>query len=576
MNRIAVAILLGATLLAYANSFQSGFVFDNGPLILQDPRIRAVTNSNLDLITGQEYWYSNSTSGLYRPLTTLSYLFNYAILGNGAQPAGYHVVNLALHAVNVVLLYLLLLELIPGGVAFAGALLWAVHPVLTESVTNIIGRADILAGFGVIAGLLAHRRAARSVGRTRLLWLATLFFAAIIGFFSKESAIVLLGVMAAHDFVFDRAKWRSALPGYAAAGVAAAWFLMVRSTVLAHVPYAPLPFTDDPLMGASFLTARLTAVGVIARYFRLLLWPAQLSCDYSFHQIPLFHWNWFDGQDLPVVIGLLLLAGAFALFVWAYRRNPTVAFFVAFFFITLAPTSNLVILIGSVMAERFLYLPAIGFAVCVAVFGHLLMRRISARAQAGILVLICVALMVRTHARNADWTTDLTLWSSAAAASPESYKAHVNYASFVAGPKGENLDAAIVEIDRSLAILAALPAADNSARTWASAGFSYRVKGDRSGTAGRQWYEKARDLLVRATRIDQAHREQARAAATAIGRPPSLPITDIAYLELGRVYRRLGEPAKAVEVLRYLAGQKNDAAVARELSAAQAEMAGEK
>src|SRR5437899_10932325 len=120
---LPIAILLGATLLAYSNSFQAGFVFDNNSLILQDSRIRSVSGSNLDLIFNQEYWYNNTTSGLYRPLATLSYLFNYAVLDNRGQPAGYHAVNLAINLIKVLLLYLLLLELIPASAAFASTLL---------------------------------------------------------------------------------------------------------------------------------------------------------------------------------------------------------------------------------------------------------------------------------------------------------------------------------------------------------------------------------------------------------------------------------------------------------------------
>jgi len=100
------ALLLGAlvlaALLAYSNSFSAGFVFDNG-VLMKDSRIKAVTSDNLDLIWNQEYWYNWSISGLYRPLSTLSYLFNYAILGNAEHPAGYHWVNFSLHSINIAL-----------------------------------------------------------------------------------------------------------------------------------------------------------------------------------------------------------------------------------------------------------------------------------------------------------------------------------------------------------------------------------------------------------------------------------------------------------------------------------------
>ena len=99
--------LWALVLAAYSNSFRAGLVFDSAMVITGDTRIRAATPRNLGLILTEGYWHGNTTSGLYRPLTTASYLLNYAVFGNGTHPAGYHWVNLALHAVNVSLVYLL-------------------------------------------------------------------------------------------------------------------------------------------------------------------------------------------------------------------------------------------------------------------------------------------------------------------------------------------------------------------------------------------------------------------------------------------------------------------------------------
>src|SRR5579859_4594206 len=92
-------------LLAYANSFTGEFALDNKLIILQDPRLTAVNAEHLQQIFQQGYWWPNITSELYRPLTTLSYLFNYSVLGNGPRPTGYHIANFLLHWANVVLLF---------------------------------------------------------------------------------------------------------------------------------------------------------------------------------------------------------------------------------------------------------------------------------------------------------------------------------------------------------------------------------------------------------------------------------------------------------------------------------------
>jgi protein O-mannosyl-transferase len=120
---------------------------------------------NIQRILTEGYWVNQPTADLYRPLTTLSYLLNYAILGNGTNPAGYHGVNLILHAANVSLVYALGILIFDGltydgpALGLALAAIWGLHPLLTEGVTNIVGRADLLAALGILVGLLCHIRA---------------------------------------------------------------------------------------------------------------------------------------------------------------------------------------------------------------------------------------------------------------------------------------------------------------------------------------------------------------------------------------------------------------------------------
>src|SRR5262245_18440700 len=85
---LACAGLCALTWLAYSNSFTGGLVLDNKVLLLEDVRVRVVTPENISLIFQKSYWWPYIESALYRPVTTLSYLFNYAVLGNGREPAG--------------------------------------------------------------------------------------------------------------------------------------------------------------------------------------------------------------------------------------------------------------------------------------------------------------------------------------------------------------------------------------------------------------------------------------------------------------------------------------------------------
>ena len=199
----AVAGLLGFALAVYSNSFHGGLAADAAAL-LHDPRLGNAGAGNMASLFQQQYWASG-TSGLYRPLATLSYLFNYAVLGNGLNPEGYHVLNFLLHATNMVLVYLLgLLLLGRVGPALLLAGIWVAHPVLTESVTNIAGRPDLLAGFGILAGLTAYIMARRAQGKERFAWIGVLAAAFTIGIFSKENAVVLVALMAGLRFPLAR------------------------------------------------------------------------------------------------------------------------------------------------------------------------------------------------------------------------------------------------------------------------------------------------------------------------------------------------------------------------------------
>ena len=125
-----------------------------------------------------------------------------------------------------------------------------------------------------------------------------------------------------------------------------------------------VPFHKNPLVGAAFWPARMTAFKVIGRFLWLFIWPARLSADYSYNSVPLFQWSLASWQDLQAPIVLALCVAGIALALRLRRENKPVCFFVFFFFIALAPTSNLFILIGSAMSERFMYLPAIGLTGC--------------------------------------------------------------------------------------------------------------------------------------------------------------------------------------------------------------------
>ena len=447
--------LLGA---AYSNSFQTALVFDGAKIVTQDSRIRAVTPENIRLIWSEEYWYKGAPSGLYRPLTTFSFLLNYAALGNGPNPAGYHWTNFVLHGINVTLVYALgILIFADPALALALAALWGLHPLLTDSVTNIAGRADLLAALGVLAALLCYMKSTAAQGRRRLAWLAAMVAAQAAGLLAKENAAVLPALMLVYDLAWpERATWRARAPAYAALALPFGLWLYLRSQVQTHML---IHFMENPLVSAGFLAARLTAIKVAGKLLWLFVWPARLSADYSYNAIRLFGWHVFEWEeDAKAVIALAVcLSAALLVLRWRHRRKP-LFFFLAFFFIALVPTANLVILIGSIMAERFAYLPSLGLAGCAVVALHMLAGRLpfkpaaSARAASIGLAFVCLGLAARTYTRNLDWRDELSFWTSTANVSRGSARPHNNLGETLARMPGRLPDA-IAEFEAALRIL---------------------------------------------------------------------------------------------------------------------------
>ena len=172
---------------------------------------------------------------------------------------------------------------------------------------------------------------------------------------------------------------------------------------------------DNPLVGAEFWVARLTAVKVIGKYLWMFLWPAHLSADYSYNQIPVT----VDWQAvLSLAVCCAAAGAAICVFPPERRELPYRAlfFFIGFFFAALAPTSNLFLLIGAIMAERFLYLPLIGLAGCLVMAIFAASRRLapgkSQTVAAVVVAAIALAFAARTFARNFDWFDEQTLWAA--------------------------------------------------------------------------------------------------------------------------------------------------------------------
>jgi len=405
-ERLLVGLLLAAVVLAYANTLGNQFVLDDDLYIMSNAQ---VTSPTLSLL-----FSPNPVSSVYRPLAFASLALGWAL--SGTEPFAYHLLNLLLHAGVTWLLYILLQELLvarPEGktVAFAAALLFAVHPIHTEAVAWVVGRAELLAAGFLFAGWILHLRD-RPTASLACFTLAML---------SKESAVAFLPLVVVGDYAMG--KWKRPLRYALAAGVTFLYLALVWKAEGGRFGPADIAVADNPLVNLPIAWRILNALRVAWKYLALQVYPAVLSCDYSFNQIPVYR----DFQHtLPAALATVAILGAWAWVLW--KRKSGWALAAGIYLFGFAATANILKPTGTIMGERLAYLPSAGFCLIVALGWSWLEHRQRFLAW-GLLTTVALTFSVRTVLRNRDWKDNFALYSSAVRAVPNDAKMHSNLAS---------------------------------------------------------------------------------------------------------------------------------------------------
>jgi tetratricopeptide (TPR) repeat protein len=436
--RLSWALLLvGACVLVYANGLTGTFTYDDKAIVRDNYRLRSPERL-VEIITTQYFGGPRGTGTAYRPLLLLSFAGQWWI--HGGDPVPFHVVNVLLHAAATLLLARLLLRLaLPPPIAVGTALLFAVHPIHVEAVTSIVGRGETLAATLVLGYLLcALRFLDRPEGRKRWLSFAAALVLYLAANLTKESAAVapalvfLLLAWSAEGGRGLAARLRSAcsrgLVFYAGAALVLAAVFWMRAEVLGGAlksgqtgifelenPLAPLP----PAARA------VNACAVFVRMLGRLAFPLRLSSDESAWSIrPL------ETAD-PVAwaaAGLLLLLGVAAVRGLRKRSLPALGFL--FMAVAALPSSNVLFPTGTIFAERLAYQPSAGFCLVVAswVAGAAPTFDDLPRGRLAVLAASVLLFSMRTIARNRVWASDEALFANMLRVSPDSAKAHYDYA----------------------------------------------------------------------------------------------------------------------------------------------------
>lgn len=410
-DRRTALVLVGVVAAAlYLNALPNRFAYDDFHIIQDNQAIQSLETLPGALL--EPYWPNEfgEEAGLWRPVA--SALFGLQWIASGGEPLLFHAVNVMTHAAVSVLVVVFLLELLPLAAAFAGGLIFAVHPVHVEAVANVIGFSELLSTACILAACLLHIRGGERSGWRSAVTVGLLY---LMAFGAKESAVTLPGLI----FLLDAARARLSprdVPDYIARRwrlygvmlVVAVGLLWARLQILGTIasPMAPL--------GADILEEipRIWTLGSVwLHYVRLWVFPLDLSVEYAPGVIPI-RFGWVLENSVGAALALAILALA----LMAWRRPPMKAgretaraagFGVVWFVVAMSPTSNTVFLSGILLAERTLYLPSVGLA---AATGWLILRLARDRrrlAWAGLAVVVTLA-SVRTWTRNPTWRDTLT------------------------------------------------------------------------------------------------------------------------------------------------------------------------
>ena len=513
------ALLAAVTFAVFSATLTADFVYD--------ARLQILTG---DFIHDWRNWPSvlsfhvlgRDVLDFNRPAMLASLMLDAAAWGR--EPFGYHLTSVALHAANVVLTWLLARRLLDAnatavGLAVQGslapllaALVFAVHPVVTEAVCEPTFREDLLvAGFSLAALVLAMRHDPATPGfDTRRAVACTL--CCLLAIASKESGIVAPLLLGAYWWLFRRREpgrfWMVAI-----GGAKAVVFVFLAARFLCAPSVSKIFELKPEYIGGSLANAMLVEPRILALYAQLILFPVNLCADYGILSV----------SHLPLPVALVLLAAIAAAAVVAARHDRRLLLAYALILLPLVPVANLVPIYRPA-ADRYLYLPMAGVALTVACLldAPWLAGRPRRRERAIIACMVAVAALgLASIERQKVWGSSLALWDDAVRKNPASAGA------------AEGLGEALREAGR-------LTEAERAARA------AIRLSGGRRGEAwaslalildeqGRP--DEAGDAVAKAIEIDPRLADpDARVAALAMERP---------FAErLGQLLRKVRQPAR--------------------------------
>ena len=400
----------------YANTLHHQWVLDDYGSFKLNIYVTAGTSGYHDILT-KTYRHGSGfyTDNLYRPLSQLMFATEWQFSPD--NPSLYHALNVFYYALACVLLFAFLRRLLKQynlWIPFFIALLFAAHPIHTEVVANIKSRDEIMCFLFVTLTLYLSLL---YVDKQKFYLLPLAFISFLLAMFSKESSITTLAVLPVTIYFFREAKAKDYMLTFLMIAIPAAIYLVARHNVLANYPDSEnfnVSVVDNYFYNSDLWEGWATAIMLLGQYLIKLFFPYSLACDYSLKQFPFTTFT-----DVSTWISLLIHLGLLVYAIFGIKKKSPIAYAIFFYIITMSIFSNLVYRIGSSFAERFLFIPALGFCTAL-VFTIFRLCKIDGKDTplktprfgiiAGALAVVFLLYSGKTISRAADWKDQFTLF----------------------------------------------------------------------------------------------------------------------------------------------------------------------
>lgn len=454
---IPYLIIALLTFLIYSNSLWNGYAIDDTLVLTENKFTKKGIDGIGDIFTHDAFvgFFGEKGSklvsgGRYRPLSIATLALEYEIsrkvkgdnrdeinesniiIGESDKylaPMASHLINVILFIFCCLLLYEILKSAIPSknpfylSLSFLATVLFVVHPIHTEAVTNIKGRDEVM---GLLFSLITLWTSLKYIKENKIYFLLLGMLSFVLGLLSKENTITFFAIIPLTLYFFTKTEVKQYIAILVSLIIPIGIYLLMRTS------FTDVGITEDSpeilnnpfaYTNGSFELKYATVIYTFWLYIKLLLFPIHLTHDYYFNQIPYVKFS-----DFGFLFSLALNAALVIYALLQLRKKTIPSYAILFYFITFSIVSNLVFTVGILMNERFMFFSSIGFSILLA---YLLLEagrklKLSSNVLLYIFIGITSLYSLKTFSRNFAWKDNFTLFMTDVEVSTESSKIHTS------------------------------------------------------------------------------------------------------------------------------------------------------